>query len=715
MGLLAQGGHRAHALQVYQTFARLLERELDTAPSDETLALAASLRVTPIRSERAAQPTLEIAKLPRLRRTRWRVGVVAAALLIAGAISMYGAIGPRRDRGTLAVGEILSADPRQAAVLREMLATGIARIEGAHVVSNTRLLELSRGGSSRDTLVRAARMAGVRRLLEGTVTRDGTGALRLSLAWVDLQTGEQHPAADATEKDEFALVDAATSGIAHALALDPPAARFASVTTTSLDAYRAYEEGVRALYAEERTTATRLLQEAVRADSNFAMAWWYLSRATDTYPDGLEYQSRAMGLAGRATDRERLFIRASYLTAMEDPARLAAAETLAVRYPTDPEGPYLLGYARMWSGDFMGAIPFFARVAEMDSASLRDAGSGRCTACDALSEIGTALALADSGPALLRYAKGWIRDMPNWRGGWMHASIAYEMLGRYPEAIRARARMLAIPPANYRDINLAETYIREGDFQAADAMLLDRIRNGDAELKSDALFKYSLSLRNQKRFAEALRAALAYRASVTGDWRQQLYSAVPQMWALLDMGRAREAMLLADSIAQPAYTRDSPARNARTYASAYGRSAEAAAAAGDTVRLKQLIDTIAYWGARTAFGPARVMHHHARGLLLSLRNDHAGAAREFQAALFSPTNGFTRTNYHLAQELLILGRAREAAHVAESGLRGIVGGSAYGLTHRHLHEVASAAWRRAGVADSSRVHDNWLRRHGSAS
>ncbi|HUP90005.1 MAG TPA: BTAD domain-containing putative transcriptional regulator, partial [Longimicrobiales bacterium] len=47
MRLLADAGHRASALQIYQNFERLLERELETAPSEETEQLAASLRISP--------------------------------------------------------------------------------------------------------------------------------------------------------------------------------------------------------------------------------------------------------------------------------------------------------------------------------------------------------------------------------------------------------------------------------------------------------------------------------------------------------------------------------------------------------------------------------------------------------------------------------------------------------------------------------------------
>lgn len=699
MMLLAESGHRAHALQIYQNFERLLAHELETAPSEETRQLAASLRVPPARAAERVQQEYHIGALPRLRRARGLVPLAVAGLIIA-AIGVYRIVAADDPPAIIAVGAIAGD-----AAVRDMLATSLARIEGVAVISNTRLLELARGRFDAVALARAAQAAGASRILEGTVRQDEAGAWRLSLQWVSLSDGRARPAVQVAERDVFALIDAATAAIARSLGLDGPAIHFANVTSRSLDAQRAYEEGLRALYAGERTTAQRLLTRAVEEDSTFALALWQLSRLQD---HDHSLTRRALHHAQRASDRERLFITASFLSQMDDPRAAAVAETLAVRYPSEPDGPLLLGYSLMWAGRPLQAIPHFRAIVRMDSASLFDEAALRCRACDAMGEIATALALADSGAALMRHAREWIRLQPERREAWGQLAYALEMHGRYTQAIAARTRANMFPPANHADLNNAETLMRSGNFAAADAMLLGRMRDADAPTRVDALYKLALSYRNQRRYSDALRATEEIRRLTTDP--NPIYSALPQAYVLYDMGRFEAAALLFDSIANHAFTPLSGARNARARVNALARSAAAYAAAGDTVRLAQLLVTMRSLSAHTAFAPARDQHHFVHGLLLSARGQHHEAAAAMRASLTMPVNVPTRMHVHLARELMMIGRPEEAARVLGSALRSTVGGAGYGVTHRELHEMAADAWTRAGVPDSAAAHAAWRRR-----
>jgi tetratricopeptide (TPR) repeat protein len=83
---------------------------------------------------------------------------------------------------------------------------------------------------------------------------------------------------------------------------------------------------------------------------------------------------------------------------------------------------------------------------------------------------------------------------------------------------------------------------------------------------------------------------------------------------------------------------------------------------------------------------------------------HADAVREFQAAIHSPTMGFTRVNYELARCLLKLGRSREAIAALQSALRGDIEAGALYVTHTELHEVLAQAFESAQMTDSAAVH-----------
>lgn len=703
MRLLASGGHRASALQMYNNFARLLERELDTAPSDETQALAALLRSAPAKNGNGGlHPELEMAALPV--RARFQLPMLVAAV-VAFLLIGLGVLRVVRAHGTapvIAVGAI-SGD----AALRDMIATGLARVDGVRVVSNTRLVELTRGDTSVQALSAAARRAGANRLLEGRAMRDSHGETELLLHWTDLRTGEVREAVAVRERNVFALVDATTSAIARAYSLHAPPVRFADVTTSSVDAYRRYEEGVRAYYHDEVETARRLLREAVRLDSTFAVAWWYLSRVVE-YPDNVDYSARADRLAARATDRERLFIHASWLSAMDDPARIAPAETLAIRYPSEPDGVFLLAKAKQWAGDFNGSIALFERVVRMDSASLSRDDALRCKACEAMAEIGTSLALADSGHALVRFATDWAKAHPNSKDAWAQLCVGYEMTGRYDDAIAARNHSNRIPPVNDGDINNSETLIRAGRYREAAELLDGRYRFGDDDDKQNVAYKRVILYRNQHRYREALAAAREYRR-LEPPGAGRIYSVNLEAYVLLDVGQPLAAAARFDSTARARFSAHSAARSAQAVSGGYARVAEAYAQAGDTMRVRMLIDSTYKYGQLTAFGPVRAIHHHVRGLLHEMRGEHELAVREFRAAIVSPTNGWTRTNLHLARELMKLGRYREAAEIAGSALRGSVGGGGFSVPHRDFHEVAAGAWRSAGVADSARVHKEWVR------
>src|SRR5439155_5223956 len=82
-----------------------------------------------------------------------------------------------------------------------------------------------------------------------------------------------------------------------------------------------------------------LFRSALREDSTFAMAAYYAVRAAIATNDSTVYalQDRAIALAPRAPPRDRLLILAHVGATRSEPRALSAAETLAMKYPQDPE------------------------------------------------------------------------------------------------------------------------------------------------------------------------------------------------------------------------------------------------------------------------------------------------------------------------------------------------------------------------------------------
>ena len=99
-----------------------------------------------------------------------------------------------------------------------------------------------------------------------------------------------------------------------------------------------------------------------------------------------------------------------------------------------------------------------------------------------------------------------------------------------------------------------------------------------------------------------------------------------------------------------------------------------------TATLRLLVDTIETVGRGSLFARDPRLHHFVRGLLLSRAGQHESAVSEFRAAITSPTFGYTRINYELAQSLLVLNRAGEAIPLLEEALRGGIEGSGFYIT-----------------------------------
>jgi tetratricopeptide (TPR) repeat protein len=290
-----------------------------------------------------------------------------------------------------------------------MLATNLARVPGLQVISTLRMLELIDRQKNRDqgdaAVAAAARSAGATELMEGGIHELEGGRIRLELRRVELATGAVRSAYRVEAADVFDLVNKATQEIAASVGrasgeLDP-----ADVSTRSLVAYRFYERGLREYVRGDLDKARGLFDAALEEDSTFVMAAYYrfqIGNGTGRRwpPEKLAW---LRGMADRAPERERLMIRGYMAIALQEPGLLAFAETLAVRYPKELDGHFLLGYARMTQGEFAQAIPHLDRVLVLDSTGL-GAGSARCLTCDAVSLLTFAWHAVDSVPEALRLA-----------------------------------------------------------------------------------------------------------------------------------------------------------------------------------------------------------------------------------------------------------------------------------------------------------------------
>ncbi|CAN5623195.1 hypothetical protein BH23GEM9_BH23GEM9_26990 [soil metagenome] len=747
MMALEAAGDRAAALQHARIHETLVVEEWGITPDPAVGALAERLRSNPPRpaaakvpagpsptppppadrvstvipTAAAAQPGAVPAFAGSVERggvaygRRWRragAAVVAAVLLLAAGYALaalYGRDG-RPEAPILAVGRFeehgSTAPTDVAAAAADMLATNLARVPGLQVVSSARMYEilgqLGDTAGGRGSTADAARRAGAGELLEGALHHTPDGGLRLDLRRVDLRTGAVLGASITDASDVFQLVDRATAELARGYGVSAGELHLAEVSTTSLVAYRFYEEGLRSFAEADYRTAQRLFEAAVGEDSLFAMATHYLWATREALhgivPDSA--RERLRRLTERAPDRERLLMRAHWTPTHDGQHRLAEAESLALRYPTEPEGHLLLAANRIGTGDFLGALPHLQRVVSLDSLGLRGTRPD-CRACNALSSMVNAYLNGDSLAAAERAAREWVRYRPRSAGAWAALASILALQDRPEEALAARRTAATLNPIDHSDpIFPAMVRIRTGDFATADGLLRDLARDGAPDVQREAVWWLTISLRHQGRLREAL--ATIRRPSHDTSGRAAFPTLLLEGQVRFELGDFAAAARTFQSAAEL------KPHDPRRVSWALTHQATSLAAAGDTARLAALADTIEALGRLSSFGRDWLLHHHVRGLLLAARGRTEPAIGEFRRAIFSPTTGYTRTNLELARVLLAAGRPHEAVAVLQPAFRGLLDSSNLYVTHTDLHALLGHAWEAAGRPDSAAVHYRWV-------
>lgn len=143
----------------------------------------------------------------------------------------------------------------------------------------------------------------------------------------------------------------------------------AKVTTPSLAALRLFSQANEAMAGPDRARALSLLQEAVRLDPDFASAHlllWYALRERDKRDLAVQHLERAVALADQTSERERLFILATYYEFLGDEDKSIDTYHVLLRlYPDHywANGNLANRYEAM--GKFAQSLVYKKRVAEL--------------------------------------------------------------------------------------------------------------------------------------------------------------------------------------------------------------------------------------------------------------------------------------------------------------------------------------------------------------
>lgn len=719
---LASSGDRAGALAFARTHERLVRRELEADPDPEIRKLEADLRalpspavarIAPKKNPLVAQldsdqseslPHAVAVPTTRTLFSRPLTIVVALVALIGLAVAVSAM---RGDRGsviagrspTYAVGMISEEGVpdtlRIGGVLTDMLSTNLARVSGLSVLANSRLFELMLPGQ--DTLPGgysdAARRAGATEILQGRLLSGPKWSLAMEIQRVDLRSGLVKRAYRVAAADRYALVDSMTSAITRDLQVVTPQGSIADATTDNPVAYKLYEEGLRAFNQYDEMAALRLMNAAVQEDSLFAMAAYYGARAMGNDAKYQSNRERAIRLAVRAPERERLTITADLRAEDMDPGSVAVAESLATKYPLDPRGYEFLWKALWYQGDWARSVKAIEHAIALDSAA-EPVGRQGCRLCNDFANLANTYIWWDSLPAAERTAQRARKLRPNWHGTW-------DILVRTSAALGDSARMQSYI-RTFREANplpLSPLYLVERDillekYDRAEAAMQPYLESPRSDELSGALWDQTILLRNEGRISEAL--ALAAKHPSPADMNLAT--------AALDAGKPLVSLQKLRARASADLSFMPVTLQARNRAWNYTLVAMALIAAGDTAKVRQLADTVEYWGRHSLYGRDQRAHHYMRGMLLVAQGKDKEAVSHLRAAIHSPSNGFTRVNYELGRVLLRLNRPAEAIPVVRAALHGDIDGGNLYVTRTELHEILAQAFDKLHMRDSAVVH-----------
>lgn len=470
-------------------------------------------------------------------------------------------------------------------------------------------------------------------------------------------------------------------------------------------AARLYSDGLHAFYQFDADAARRLFNAAIGEDSSFAMAAYFAwrSEAMANGPRQDALAARARALAAHAPDRDRLLIMAHLGASRWDLAAIATSESLATRFPNDAEA---LIRAADVANDLPGALTLLDRAIALDSTSAKDPAA-ICRACDAFNLLARRYDWADSSRRVEETLNRWSALRPADYQPWRVRADYLMGLGRVRDADAAQrhADSLGAPRGDSVEASLGRA-LRTDELEAAMAICRSRLAGADP----DQFVRYrslcTIGLRMEGRDRDALVLSQEARLPWTNVVR---HGVAPDRvhGAILDMEMRRPlaaAIAFTNMAAEAAHSVLPEGLMAGTVAWDLTLSATASALAGDTVRVRSLVDSVELIGHRSLVARDPLLHHFLRGLLLAQAGQHEGAVREFRAAIWSPSQGYTRINYEIGKSLLALNRAPEAIPILRAALRGSVEGSGLYLTRTETHELLARAFDNAGQRDSAAVH-----------
>ena len=336
--------------------------------------------------------------------------------------------------------------------LTDMLTTNLAQVKGLDVLATERVLSAvqraSKDGKSLDPgqAQQVARDAGADAYITGALLKVGPTQLRLDVRGQDTNTGQIIFSEKLEGQDVqsiFGMVDRLTSSIASSFlpASDLPqkAPEIEQASTSNVEAYRHYQLGVDFSRRFLEPDAIRELEEAVRLDPQFALAYLRLSEVYELEGDvrhSNELALKVYQLQARLPRYEQLSIQV--LTAersRDQEAAVRARQELLSTYPRDTQNRGILAVELSTIGKRDEAFELFRQGLALDPKNE-----------DLLNFESYELAKWGDFNGALAANDGYLADRPGDANPLDSRGDVFYMAGRDDEAVASYRKVLELKP-----------------------------------------------------------------------------------------------------------------------------------------------------------------------------------------------------------------------------------------------------------------------------
>jgi len=359
--------------------------------------------------------------------------------------------------------------------LADMLIASLSRSQRLTLLSRQQLTALL-GHTGRQSIgqikledgLEIARRSQTEMMILGGFARLGS-TVRIDVTLHDARTGQLQAAesliADSPEQilTQIDLLALKLTTHLGATMADADAQRgLATVMTSNLDAYRYYSLALEQTQMFQFHEAIALLEKALALDPQFAMAYARIGYVYAVRMGQGErarpYLNKALTLAERLSEKDRLFITAWQANAVHDAARaIEVYRELTTRYPMETEAYQRLSWLLQTQNRNEEALTI-TRQGLLTDPEWKDLHNALGTVCMRLGRNEEALS------AFQRY----IQLAPNDPNAWDSLGLFHQWMGQYDEAEAAYNHALALnPESGVAIIHLGNLRFQQGRYRAA--------------------------------------------------------------------------------------------------------------------------------------------------------------------------------------------------------------------------------------------------------